>query len=60
MKQNQSVPSEDGYSVGFAANNRVILNIRSGDTTTSLSLNDQGVRRLIKLLSAMLPCEDGK
>ena len=48
----------DGYSIGMTDDDRTLLQLTSGYTTLSLTLNDPGVRRMIKMLDATLPEKD--
>ena len=50
--------SYDGYSIGPTDDERVMLRLTSGDTTLSVTMNEDGVRRMIRLLGATLENED--
>ena len=49
--------SHDGYSIGMTDYDRVMLRLTSGDTTLSVTMNEDGVRRMIRLLEATLEDE---
>jgi hypothetical protein len=48
----------DVYSVGFTEDNRTVLKLTCQGTTTSLTMNSDGVRQMIRLLEATLPEDD--
>ena len=47
--------SYDGYTIGMTDDERVMLRLTSGYTTLMVTMNEDGVRRMIKLLEATLP-----
>ena len=49
--------SYDGYSIGMTDDERVMLRLTSGYTTLSVTMNEDGVRRMIRLLEATLEDE---
>lgn len=49
---------DDVYSVGFTEDNRTVLKLTYKGTTTSLTMNADGVRQMIRLLEATLPEDD--
>ena len=50
--------SYDGYTIGMTDDERVMLRLTSGYTTLSVTMNEAGVRRMIRLLEATLENED--
>ena len=52
------VANGNGYSIGITDDNMTMLNISDGCAIMSLTMNDIGVRRMIKLLEATLENED--
>jgi hypothetical protein len=50
--------SEDGYTVGVNNEGSTVLKITTGYSTSTLTMNEVGTRRLIKLLQATLAEED--
>jgi hypothetical protein len=52
------VRSDDGYTIGWTDDERIMLKVTSGFTTLSVIMTDLGVRRMIKQLEATLPEEE--